>query len=149
MIKHEYVEKLLAERQNVLKSVEGLNDEELTRPMGEDKWSIKDTLGHLAAWEGEVVKAFEQKARGERPTIGEITDFDSWNKVEAGKRKDLSVDEIRRELNDTRKRLLTVLSALPEDGDAWAPERSSARLLNVLIQHDDHHSKKIWECRGQ
>ena len=34
--------------------------------MAEGKWSIKDILGHLAAWEGEVVKGFRQKANGER-----------------------------------------------------------------------------------
>jgi uncharacterized damage-inducible protein DinB len=147
MVKHDYIEKLIEERLNVMKATEGLSDEELAKPMGEDKWSIKNTFGHLAAWEGEVVKAFEQKARGERPTIGDITDFDAWNHVEADKRKDATVHDARNELKETRKRLLTILHSLPDEGDVWSPERSTAKMLNVLIQHDRHHWKTICKYR--
>ena len=147
VVKQEFVEKLIDERLNVLKATEGLSDEDLCKPMGEGKWSVKDTLGHLAAWEGEVVKAFEQKASGQRPTIGDIKDFDSWNSVEAGKRRDLTPDEIRSELKDTRKRLLTILDSLPDDGDVWSPERSTAKMLNVIIEHERHHWRSICEHR--
>ncbi|HEU4389337.1 MAG TPA: DinB family protein, partial [Blastocatellia bacterium] len=100
MVKQQFIEKLVNQRLNVLKAAEGLSDQELSKPMGEGKWSVKDMLGHLAAWEGEVVRAFEQKASGQRPTIGDIKDFDSWNSVEAGKRRDRTPDQIRNELND-------------------------------------------------
>jgi uncharacterized damage-inducible protein DinB len=135
----------LTERLNVLKSTEGLTDDEMCEPMGEGKWSIKDTLGHLAAWEGEVVKAFEQKARGERPTIGDINDFEAWNTEQSAKRKDSSVEAIRHEINETRKRLLTILNGLPDEGDVWSPERSTAKMLDMLLEHDRHHWKSI--CR--
>lgn len=147
MTKQEYVEKLLSERLNVMKATEGLTDEGMCEPMGEGKWSVKDTLGHLAAWEGEVVKAFEQKARGERPTIGNITDFDSWNGVEAAKRRDRSVEQIRDEMNQTRKNLLAILNDLPDEGDVWSPQRSTAKMLDMLIEHDRHHWKSLCEYR--
>jgi uncharacterized damage-inducible protein DinB len=147
LIKQQFVERLVNERLNVFKATEGLSDEDLCKAMGEGKWSIKDTLGHLAAWEGEVVKAFEQKSRGERPTIGDIKDFDSWNTVEAGKRKDSSPGQIRGELNDTRKRLLAIIDALPDEGDVWSPERSTAKMLNVIVEHDKHHWNAICEYR--
>lgn len=147
MVKQEYIDKLLTERLNVLKATEGLTDVEMCEQMGEGKWSIKDTLGHLAAWEGEVVRAFEQKARGERPTIGDIKDFDSWNSVEAAKRKDRSVEDIRNEINETRKRLLTILNDLPDEGDVWSPQRSTAKMLDVLIEHDRHHWKSVCQHR--
>ena len=148
MTKHEYIEKLNEQRVNVLKAVEGLNDDELCRPMAQGKWSFKDTLGHLAAWEGEVINAFEQKARGERPTIGDIADFDAWNGVEAGKRKDRSPEEIRCELQNARTRLLAIVNGLPDSGEVWAPERSTARMLNMLIEHDQHHWKQIHDYRS-
>jgi uncharacterized damage-inducible protein DinB len=149
MKKHDYVERLNEQRLNVLKACEGLTDEECSKPMGEGKWSVKDTLGHLAAWEGEVVRAFEQKARGERPTIGDIADFDAWNKVEAAKRKDRSADEIRKELHDGRTRLLTIVNGLPEEGDLWAPERSTAKMLSMLLEHDEHHWQQIHDYRSR
>ena len=149
MTKQEYLEKLNEQRVNVLKAVEGLTDDELCRPMAEGKWSFKDTLGHLAAWEGEVINAFEQKARGERPTIGNITDFDAWNGVEAGKRKDRSPEEIRSELQNARVRVLEIVNALPDAGQVWEPERSTARMLTMLIEHDQHHWKQMHEYRGQ
>lgn len=147
MDKHALIEKLLEERQNVLKAIEGISDDEMQEPMAEGKWSVKDTLGHLAAWEGEVVKAFEQKARGERPTIGNITDYDSWNKEQAAKRKDKSVEEIREELNETRKKLLTIVNDLPENEKLWSPERTTSKFLNDLIEHDRHHWKSICQQR--
>jgi uncharacterized protein (TIGR03083 family) len=149
MIKNEYIVRLNEQRLNVLKACEGLSDEESSRPMAEGKWSVKDTLGHLAAWEGEVIRAFEQKARGERPTIGDIADFDAWNKVEAAKRKDRSPEEIRRELHEGRTRLLTILNDLPEEADLWAPERSTAKMLEMLIEHDTHHWHQIHDYRAR
>ena len=147
MTKREYIEKLNEERLNVLKACEGLADDELSKPMGEGKWSVKDTLGHLAAWEGEVVKAFEQKARGERPTIGDISDYNAWNGVQAANRKDLSPAEIRREFHDNRARLMTIVSELPDDAKVWDPERSTAKMLGMLIQHDEHHWRQIHDHR--
>ena len=148
MTKHDYLEKLNEQRMNVLKAIEGLTDDELCRPMAEGKWSFKETLGHLAAWEGEVINAFEQKARGERPTIGNITDFDAWNGVEAGKRKDRSLDEIRGELQSARVRLLEIVNDLPDSGELWDPERSTAKMLAMLIGHDQHHWKQIHDYRS-
>ncbi len=147
MDKQEYIEKLLTERQNVMRALEGMSDEEMSQPMQEGKWSYKDVLGHLAAWEGEVVKAFEQKARGERPTIGQITDFNAWNKVEADKRKDRTPEENRHELYEVRKRLLAILTDLPDDSGLWSPERMTAKLVHTLIEHDSHHAKAIMEYR--
>ena len=148
MVKQEFLDQMLEQRLNVLKAAEGVSDDEMRQPMGEGKWSIKDTLGHLAAWEGEIVKAFEQKARGERPTIGDITDFEAFNQAEAKKRKDKSVEEIRAEFNATRERLLAAVNALPDEGDVWSPERSTAKMLDVVIQHDKHHCKSIRDFRG-
>jgi uncharacterized protein (TIGR03083 family) len=147
MNKQEYIERLVEERQNVMKALEGLSDEQMSRPMAEGKWSVRDVLGHLAAWENEVVKAFEQKARGQRPTIADITDYDSWNAAEAEKRKYKSVEDIRHELKQTRKRLLTILNDLPEDESTWSPERSTAKMMKMLIEHDRHHWKAICEFR--
>jgi uncharacterized damage-inducible protein DinB len=147
MTKTEYLEKLNEQRTNVLKACEGMVDEELVLPMGEGKWSVKDTLGHLAAWEGEVINAFDQKARGERPTIGDISDFDAWNQIQSAKRKDRSPDEIRSELHDGRVKLLALINELPETGDIWSPERSTAKMLNMLIEHDEHHWKQIHDYR--
>jgi uncharacterized damage-inducible protein DinB len=148
LIKQNYIENLNAARKTMINATDGLTEEELCRPMAEGKWSIKDTLGHLAAWEGEVVKAFEQKARGERPTIGDIKDFDSWNEVQAAERRSRSLAEIKREFMETRERLLAIVNGFPDDGDLWSPERSTAKMLGTLIQHDQHHSKSIREYRG-
>ncbi|MCI0485362.1 MAG: DinB family protein [Blastocatellia bacterium] len=147
MDKQEYIEKLNTERQNFMKTIEGLSDEEMCEPMGEDKWAIRDVLGHLAAWEGEAVKAFEQKASGQRPTIGDIKDFDAWNKVEADKRKDRSLEENRQEFFETRKRFLTILNDLPEDEKTWDPNRMTVKLVCAMIEHECHHAKAIQEYR--
>lgn len=149
MIKQEYLEKLLAARQEVVNAIDGLTEEQVCRPMAEGKWSIKDTIGHLAAWEGEVAQAFEQKARGERPTVGDITDYEAWNQVEAKKRNGLSLDEIRTEFAGNRKRLLAMIDGLPDDGDVWSASRSTAKLLDVIIEHDQHHCKSIRDYRAQ
>ncbi len=143
MTKQEYIERLSEGRALIWATIEGLSDEQLSEPMGDGKWSVKDTLGHLAAWEGEGVKAFEQKARGERPTIGDIKDFDAWNEVESTKRKDWSAEQIRQELKSNHDRLLEIVRNLPEDEKVWAPERSTAQLLGTLIYHDKHHLESI------
>src|SRR5262249_53138896 len=109
----------------------------------------KDTLGHLAAWEGEVVKGFRQKANGERPSIGDIKDYDPWNAVEAAKRKDWSADEIHAELTNNRNDLLAIIQDFPaDDAKVWDPARYTVKMLNMLIEHDRHHHKSICEYLG-
>ena len=143
MNKSDYLKQLNETRSAVWKAVDSVPAEELSRPISEGKWSIKDTLGHLAAWEGEVIRAFEQKANGQRPTIGEIQDFDAWNNVESAKRKDQSVKEVLGELRQSRERLLGIINGLEDDGDMWSPERSTAKMLGMLIEHDQHHVAAI------
>ena len=147
MNKQEFIEKLTEERANVLKAIEGVSDVELVQPMAEGKWSIKDTLGHLTAWEAAVINAFEQKARGERPTMPNLENLDAWNAEQAAKREGKSADEVRHEFNESRKRLLTIVSGLADDEGLWSPERSTAKMLSGLIHHDRHHWKALCEYR--
>jgi uncharacterized damage-inducible protein DinB len=149
MTKQDFIDGLNLQRSNTLKAIDGLSDEEISRPMAEGKWSIKDTLGHLAAWEGEVVKGFRQKANGERPSISDIKEYDPWNATETAKRKDLSADEIRAELMENRENLLSIVQAFPEDDEkVWDPARYTAKMLGMLMQHDAHHCKAICDYRG-
>ena len=54
MRKGELLDRLAEERANLLRAIEGLEEGEMNLPGAEGEWSVKDLLGHIAAWEREA-----------------------------------------------------------------------------------------------
>lgn len=58
------VRRIAASRRSTLAFVAGLPVRETLRPRTQDRWSIKDVLAHLLAYDEETVRRFELIARG-------------------------------------------------------------------------------------
>ena len=61
-------------------AIDGLTHEQLIMTF-EDKWSVRDVLGHIVGWHHEMDDALERIARGERPVPEDVdySDADAWN----------------------------------------------------------------------
>lgn len=131
------------ERGTVYHSIAFLPDDEMTRSGAIGEWSVKDVLGHLAAWESIEIDWIEQFARGERPTM-DINDVDGWNAQRAAERSSWSLAQTRDDLVATRKRLLDVVAALPDDvferiGPPPMKTSFVQAMLNGVADHDREH----------
>ncbi len=135
--------RLTQERSTVFHAIAFMPEAELTRPEAIGAWSVKDVLGHLAAWEDVEIGWLEQFARGERPTM-DITDCDAWNAQRVAERRPWTLAETIANLIATRQRLLAVVGGMPDDiferpGPSPMQAPFVPAILNGIADHDREH----------
>jgi Mycothiol maleylpyruvate isomerase N-terminal domain len=133
-----------------------LSDEELTRPVPNSTWSVKDFVAHLATLDTELIRWFEAVREGTtdepaRSTDGSPFDVDKWNNGIVAERSDWSLDQIFEEAAKNREQLLTALQALDDQkieqtvhfpGDNKRPPADVPFKLFLfgLARHDNIHA---------
>lgn len=82
MKKEELISVLTTGRDDFLKILQGLSDQEMETPGVVEQWSIKDILVHLTRWEAEIVKLLWQATQGIKPSTAHFrgTSIDDVNK---------------------------------------------------------------------
>lgn len=93
---------------------------------------MKDLIGHIAFWDGQVIDDIEGYVAG-RPALR--NPWQEWNAAEAAKRRDADREALVAELLGTHQRMLERLTTVPEIDpemvgvDTW--------------QHYDEHAREI------
>jgi len=99
MSRDDILKRLDAEFDSLLKSIDGLSDEQMTTVwFGE--WGVRDILAHVAGWHWEMTGAFQRIAKGERPVPEGVdyNDADSWNARFSGDKREIDPDEVVEDL---------------------------------------------------
>lgn len=101
-------------RQALFVAIDGLSDDLLTE-RSLDGWSVKDHLAHLAVWD-EVRAAEVERISAGFASAWRLTseEDDAYNAMTYRARADLSLTQVRWELETSRERLLHAISAAPE-----------------------------------
>jgi hypothetical protein len=144
---------LAGTRTRLLANLSGLSDEQLARKGTVGSWSIKDVLGHVAAWEW-MVSGFvpEWLVTGQAPEVLHVLEEygnDAANTITVAERAALTPGEQLEEMQRARARLVTCIHTL---GDA-ALERSkpmgdwddtlAAYFKDEVGGHEAEHAKAI------
>ena len=131
----------------LLKTIDGLSDEQMTRVwFGE--WGVRDILAHVAGWHREMTGAFERIARGERP-VPEGVDYSNADPInarfaEAQRRADAS--GIMAELKASQEAFVAAARTVPED--RFEEGKTAHRILHTTgIDHYREHEPAIREWR--
>jgi hypothetical protein len=125
------------------------------------RWSVRDVIGHLAAWAGEFRREIDAVARGDgfdysitfAPRIGPT----AWNEVERERRRDATLDALCREFDAETVRLQDLALSLPDDvlfAVAELPQtpdgatasrwrRRPADLMLMKCWHDRYHIGRL------
>jgi hypothetical protein len=146
--------RITQERGTVFQSIAFLPEEQLTRRPLIGEWSAKDILGHLTAWEEEITRGIEQFRRGEQPQLLDIADVDAWNADQAHRRRDASLAQVKDEMIAVRRRLLDLVSSLPDEafaqsGPPPALDPFVPAMLNAIADHDREHWAGLMACKEQ
>ena len=133
-------------RSRVLAAVEGLSEEQMSRP-GIDGWSVKDHLSHLTACDEFRFYEIGRISRGARPAFvnmdGEQTD--ALNALMVTLRRHLTVDEVMADLDFARSLVLEAIQRAPEH--ALSPEAYGDFPVDGSIAHDLEHAAAITAWR--
>ena len=133
-------------REGLMASLEGLSDEQMTRPAA-GEWSVKDLLAHLACWDELSLPDVRRLGRGDAPALAafDIKKVDEWNGMLMSLRRHFPLDQARRELKICREMLLDAVAELPDS--ALAEGQFGRNLLNICVFHDKEHEEDIRNWR--
>lgn len=153
--RYELLEEMLAQ----------LSDEEMTRPGVQARWSVKDIVAHLTAWDQRGIRWISAALQGEIPFIPEPgyswTGRHKLNEQTYQENLALPVDVVLRNYRDTFSQLLELLEDMSLiEWNRMTPvvHKSGAgkpvmigELVRWRLQHLVSHSKPIekWLAEGR
>jgi hypothetical protein len=111
-------------------------------------WSVRDILAHVTTWEDEALKCLPWILEGRQPpryvTYGGI---DAFNERQTEQKRRLSLPEVRRQLDETHRRLIELLNSVPAD-QLGAQTRFRRRLRLDTYGHYLEHAEAIRRWRN-
>lgn len=145
--KQAVVEQIRATYREYMDAVDGLSEEQRTKPfLG--TWSIREITGHIIGWQEQMTLGFERMAKGERPTPEGVNwgDVQPWNDKFAAGLGDRTASELIEELDSRVENMITALQALPDD------RFGEGKTVNRMAQasgfgHFQEHTPEILEAR--
>ena len=150
MTKQQVIENLEQRWSAFRKSFEGLSREKMTCPAPNDGWSVKDILVHVRAWEEECLKYLPLIIEGKRlPRYKDMYGgINAFNAMTHKTNKDLPLDAVLKNLDDTHERLLNFLNAVPEEYFS-SQTRFRRRLAADTCNHYPEHTETILDRRNK
>ena len=153
-MKSELINKLTANRDELLNLFVGLSEEQRTTVPVIEQWTIKDLVGHISYWE-QVIHDHVRESYTEgrpRPARNDESD-DAINARESAKRKNWSWQRVRAEFENTRGALIERVERLSESELEFQvpnPWRNENRFYSVAqmieedaIGHSHEHIEQI------
>jgi len=142
-------EKLAAGRQTLRSFLEGLNDDDWTRPTGCDPWTVRDMLAHLVGAEISQHGLIQMWLDGNTAMHPEF-DIDRWNAGQLRRRQGRSVPQLLDDLTDARQETLKFLDHLSEDeldivGEHpfLGPDTRIEKVIRGIYRHEHLHLDDI------
>ncbi len=132
-------------------SYAGLPNAALLEPGAVGDWSVRDVLAHVNTWQEEALRHLPVIAAGGTPPSYATTygGIDTFNARMAERKRDLSLSEVRRRLQETQRRLAELVQGVPED-QLTGETRFRRRLRLDTYGHYRLHADGIrqWRARG-
>lgn len=153
MNKQETLDNLAQGRQTLHQTIQGLSEAEMTQVPVEGSWTIKDVLGHVAAWEGVFLKPLRRYAEGQPFETEVVEDYLAWNDEQAARKRVVPLDAVLEELTAVRQGLVTAASALSAEQweqrvpFPWGGKGTVAEALNGLQHHELEHMRVVRQWR--
>jgi hypothetical protein len=131
-------------------SFAGLSDSQMMKPGVTGDWSVRDILAHVTTWEGEALKHLPTILKGDKPPRYSVTHggINGFNRIMTEQKRGLSLTDVRRELDDTHRRLIRFIESVPEEQfQTETPFRHRLRLDTYT--HYPKHAEAIRKWRKQ
>ena len=129
---------------DLLDSIAGLTDEQMTHPGVAGNWSVKDILSHVSTWEEEALKFLPLILEGGRPPRYSVTygGIDAFNAQTFEKNRAQPLAKVLNELEKTHRRLIAFVEKAPDEAIA-TETRFRRRLRFDTYRHYAEHAEMI------
>src|SRR5438093_10042507 len=108
--------RIAATRRSTLAFIAPLPEPEMRRPRTQDRWSVKDVLGHLLSCDEETVRRFRLIARGRGDRIHwfeSMSDADRFNARSVARTRRYGLATLLRRMARVHTELVTAFRRLP------------------------------------
>ena len=131
-------------------SYAGVPDAQLLEPGVVGDWSVKDVLAHVTTWDEEALAHLPTIIAGGRPPryATAYGGIDAFNALTAKRKRGLSLAEVRRQLDETHRRLVAFIRSAPA-GQLTQETRARRRLRLDTYGHYPLHTAMIREWRAR
>ena len=128
----------------------GLLDSELLEPCVSGNWSVRDIIAHVTWWEEEALKHLPVILAGGKPLRYSVAygGIDTFNAQMTEQKRNLSLDQVLRQRDETHHRLIDFVQTVPEDQIA-RETRFRRRLRLDTYSHYPKHAEAIRKWREQ
>jgi len=137
-------------RASVLASVQGMSAAAAERPLGEGKWTVRETILHLVTRDRARLREWEGALRGVRPSWEGIDALGQArvNEADLAPLRAVSWEDAVRLLLTTRQDLMEVVESIPEEpADVWDEAHPLGWMFQRLPAHDLQHADIIKRWR--
>jgi hypothetical protein len=141
--------KLREERGVLWRALDALTEEQAATRKVNAQWTIKDIVAHLAGAERGMLRMAQRMASGENPRLPDGYKNDEYNARQVGKRAQVSVAQIRAEMDGSRAELLAFMQGLTAPQLALRGEHpilgdtTVKDVLEVIGKHEEEHCGEI------
>jgi hypothetical protein len=142
------IEKVAAAWADFHAAYDGLPDDALLIPGVCGEWSVRDLIAHVTWWDEEAITHLPIVLAGGTPPRYSVTygGIDAFNAMKTEEKRELTLDEVRREAAETHERLLAYLRDVPVDKLA-GNSRFTHRLRLDTYGHYPIHTADIRRWR--
>jgi hypothetical protein len=152
--KENFIDQFKAARAALLQTLAGLDEAEASATTGPTgTWpSIKAIIGHISAWEREILVADEMLKRGEESYLHKLVEqIDTFNQTQTAHRQSWTLAQLRTELDLNYEALLMAWDDYEDENGpfgpaTWLPDQPDS--LYWLINHQLEHGREIAQRRN-
>jgi hypothetical protein len=141
---------VLIERRNLLDSLSGLFEDDMTSVAVCGRWTVQDVMAHVLSWDEEAYRTAEHWAADRPWQEGTLYD-DEWNDREVSKRASLDVIALADGLATYHRRWLQMFDGLSDHElvqAGMAPWGEPMALLCFFMEMADHDAVHAPDLRG-
>jgi hypothetical protein len=131
-------------------SYAALSDSQMTKPGVTGEWPVRDILAHVTTWEQEALKHLPTILKGNKPPRYSVTHggINGFNRIMTEQKRDLTLIEVRQDLENTHRRLTAYIDRVPEEQfRTETPFRHRLRL--DTYSHYPKHAAAIRKWRNE
>lgn len=148
MKRTELMTELIRVRAALRAEIDDLGEKHMLTPGVEGRWSVRDVLAHLTAWEVDMLTNLGKVRRGAKPGTVQWTQaaIEKQNVIWHAEMKDRPLRSVLADFDGVRKQTLRVLEGLSDQEtaqpSAWLHGRS---LIDYIAEMTANHERKHLE----
>ena len=141
---------LIRARTAFLAAIHGLSPASANEPMGDGRWSVRETVLHLITRDQVRLRESESTQHGQEPSWRGIQEpaMGMLNAELMAPLRHLDWEDAVRTLHRVREQLMEEIESVPDEpAEVWSADHPFGWMLHVLSPHDRHHADSIKRWR--